>query len=571
MANNNNNNLMLSSEDSSMDFLFDEDDDDFEFDENEKTIFSSDDEVDEPPANEETPIFSGESMPSAPAMNSENSKSLDSKRDEEEDEHRAEDSPILESEEEPITAANSGEDPPSSRVTKSENIEKPITAANSGESPPPSQAMKISRSVDYKRDESGSKVRLIPVSEERIAAANSGECPPSNRAVKSGTKRPCEATLLTESDPKSVEEEEEDEEPITMEDSGSGESPPYNLAVKSVTKKRPCEATISTESEPKRIKTPNSKRVWSEEDEIELLKGMIDFETDSWQKEGFFEAVKKSISFKVTLKQLKDKIRGLKRRYQSKEEKIVKDSSFSRAHEKKCFALSKLIWGKQEERNAIVRKRYDFKANVESKPLLLRRVWSDEDEIAVLKAMVDFETDSWSKEGLYDSVKKAISFKASKMQFKGKVRRLRKRFLLETKNGMDPSSLKDHEKKCFELSKLIWGNSEKVGFLKQESPSPSSNSKKVEDDNTKVSIQESVVESPEHDLLEENGFVVETFVVRLGVNEKHLKRKVSQSPIEDKKRVKGKLKSLQADENECLQRKTDILREVVLYVLARAD
>ncbi|MBA0725579.1 hypothetical protein Golax_022155, partial [Gossypium laxum] len=95
----------------------------------------------------------------------------------------------------------------------------------------------------------------------------------------------------------------------------------------------------------------------------------------------------------------------------------------------------------------------------DAKKLLFQRLFSEDDEIALLKGMLDYSAKTGADphtdmNGFYDFVKKSIHTNVSKVQL------------------MDKS--KAHEQKAFELSKKIWGVSGKV-----ESSTAKSNGKAV--------------------------------------------------------------------------------------------
>ncbi|KAL2335142.1 hypothetical protein Fmac_016355 [Flemingia macrophylla] len=96
---------------------------------------------------------------------------------------------------------------------------------------------------------------------------------------------------------------------------------------------------------------------------------------------------------------------------------------------------------------------------------LFRRVFSDEDEPAILKGMVEFISRTGQDpikypDSFHSSMKKSLQLEASVNQLKEKIRRLRKKFetnLLRAMDGEDPKFFKSHDHTVFELSKKVWG------------------------------------------------------------------------------------------------------------------
>ncbi|CAI8597306.1 unnamed protein product [Vicia faba] len=91
------------------------------------------------------------------------------------------------------------------------------------------------------------------------------------------------------------------------------------------------------------------QRVFNEDDEMAIIKGLYDFitktQTDPFKyHSAFYEFVKKSIHFKVTLEQLRDKIRRLKHKYETKA-KTGKTPNFSKQNDRIIFEFSQKIWG----------------------------------------------------------------------------------------------------------------------------------------------------------------------------------------------------------------------------------
>ncbi|KAL9308752.1 putative transcription factor [Arabidopsis thaliana] len=93
-------------------------------------------------------------------------------------------------------------------------------------------------------------------------------------------------------------------------------------------------------------KKADFQSLWTKEDEISLLQGMIDFKAETGTSahddmNGFFDIAKRYISFDVSKIQFGDKIRGLKKKYFG----VRKKKGLDLDHDKKCLGLAKSIWG----------------------------------------------------------------------------------------------------------------------------------------------------------------------------------------------------------------------------------
>ncbi|GMJ10022.1 hypothetical protein like AT1G61730 [Hibiscus trionum] len=112
------------------------------------------------------------------------------------------------------------------------------------------------------------------------------------------------------------------------------------------------------------------------------------------------------------------------------------------------------------------------KTGEDEKKQLFQRLFSDEDEIAVLKGLLDFlakkEVHPFADpNAFHDFVKDSIHTDVSKAQLMYKARRLRKKFennARRSKDGEDRKFSKPHEQQIFELSKMIWG---KEGIIRK--------------------------------------------------------------------------------------------------------
>ncbi|EOA32851.1 hypothetical protein CARUB_v10016166mg [Capsella rubella] len=127
------------------------------------------------------------------------------------------------------------------------------------------------------------------------------------------------------------------------------------VCVSGEAKKRASEEETSTKdvSAAKRakkdVKKPNNQRLWSEEDEIRVLQGIVDFKSKTGKKatedkSGFYEFIKDSISVEVSLSQCIEKIKTVKRKFMNKRKKGKKPE----AHNLKSFELSEMIWGSDD-------------------------------------------------------------------------------------------------------------------------------------------------------------------------------------------------------------------------------
>ncbi|MED6198331.1 hypothetical protein PIB30_065370 [Stylosanthes scabra] len=110
----------------------------------------------------------------------------------------------------------------------------------------------------------------------------------------------------------------------------------------------------------------------------------------------------------------------------------------------------------------------DQKKSRDESKSLFQRVFSEKDEIGILKGMTEFTSKTGKdphkcSDEFYEFMKgsKLISSNASCNQLKDKIRRLKKKFeniLKKMKNGKGATLSKPHELEAFNLSKNIWGS-----------------------------------------------------------------------------------------------------------------
>ncbi|XP_047342315.1 probable transcription factor At1g11510 [Impatiens glandulifera] len=100
------------------------------------------------------------------------------------------------------------------------------------------------------------------------------------------------------------------------------------------------------------------------------------------------------------------------------------------------------------------------------KKQLFQRLWSEDDEIAIMKGMIEYgekqgiDPASVDMSSFYDFIRKSLHIDASKSQLTEKIRRLKKKYhtnLKKSKNGGDRTFSKVHDQTGYDLSKQIWG------------------------------------------------------------------------------------------------------------------
>ncbi|XP_047942825.1 probable transcription factor At1g11510 [Salvia hispanica] len=109
----------------------------------------------------------------------------------------------------------------------------------------------------------------------------------------------------------------------------------------------------SAEPETSDRKSNPFQRIWSEDDEIVILNGMINylakFKTDPTKDINMFHSfIKEDLQADCSRTQLIDKIRRMRNKF-DKKIKNGKEITFSKPHEQTVYDLSKTIWGNKEK------------------------------------------------------------------------------------------------------------------------------------------------------------------------------------------------------------------------------
>ncbi|XWS27467.1 hypothetical protein CRYUN_Cryun26dG0117500 [Craigia yunnanensis] len=225
------------------------------------------------------------------------------------------------------------------------------------------------------------------------------------------------------------------------------------------------------------------------------------------------------------------------------------------------------------------------KTREDTKKQLFQRLFSEDDEIAVLKGMLEY----FDKKGadpcadmnaFYNFVKKSIHTDVTKAQLMDKIRRLRKKFENNAgkgKMGEDRTFSKPHEQKAFELSKMIWGNDGITG--KVESSAAKSNGKTKGNNKALVELKPELLSSPKKKV--ERGETMEVdkkgskslgsfFYKRFGVaglEEKVLKNGLDMIGEEKRAALEEKWKKLQIAELELFLQRSELIKEHAKLIL----
>ncbi|GMN71256.1 hypothetical protein TIFTF001_055137 [Ficus carica] len=221
-----------------------------------------------------------------------------------------------------------------------------------------------------------------------------------------------------EEEAEEVEEEEEDMEedekvkspvkkkkPTVSRPNDSDNSPPRSPSLASFTvepkKKAPAEPDNKREREPDEKDSSKKKKrkvavaedpkkasgvavvMWSEEDEIALLKGMSHYKAKKGNDPNadmgaFHDFIKEKLNPDITKYKLSEKIRRLKKKYLNNASKIEEDDEdpiFPKPHELRSFQLSKKIWGtdKKDEWMSNKKKKESIPTPIPSTPKTLTK------------------------------------------------------------------------------------------------------------------------------------------------------------------------------------------------------
>ncbi|KAI0502543.1 hypothetical protein KFK09_017496 [Dendrobium nobile] len=127
------------------------------------------------------------------------------------------------------------------------------------------------------------------------------------------------------------------------------------------------------------------RRIWSNEDELALLQGIMEYKEQHriipythMHAESLLKSVRDSLSISVSVNQINDKVRRLKRRYinTSIRQNLAKKSKISDPHNAAAFDLSKKIWDSLKEESILFEKKImlEKKENFNKKKVGLKHI-----------------------------------------------------------------------------------------------------------------------------------------------------------------------------------------------------
>ncbi|KAI4322575.1 hypothetical protein L6164_022253 [Bauhinia variegata] len=214
----------------------------------------------------------------------------------------------------------------------------------------------------------------------------------------------------------------------------------------------------------------------------------------------------------------------------------------------------------------------------------IQRLWSEDDEIAILKGMIEFQSkkgvDPHADMGVFhEFIKKNLNADVSKNQLQDKIRRLKKKYQVNAEkgeNGEDPVFSKPHEHKAFELSKKIWGPGAAAASGKRKA-----NQSKVKNSSTLPSPKREVVEKkkeePSSEINAESEKPCSNYLSELLVSEKLLTPPESVTSLMKEslplietakaKELERKWEKLKEEECQLYLKKIDLIRESAKLVL----
>uniref|UniRef100_A0A5B6YM87 Putative mediator-associated protein 1 n=1 Tax=Davidia involucrata TaxID=16924 RepID=A0A5B6YM87_DAVIN len=215
------------------------------------------------------------------------------------------------------------------------------------------------------------------------------------------------------------------------------------------------------------------------------------------------------------------------------------------------------------------------------KKQLFQRLWSEEDEIAVLNGMIDYTAKKGADpvadmNAFHDFIKNKLHIiNVSKTQLSDKVRRLKKKYENNArkgkKGGGERTLSKPHDQKAYELSKKIWGRGEALPNANGGDVGGIDNEKEKKNQNESISRPLGLNGSKEASKLEvEQDATLPWLVPRIG--DSRLEEEIIRDGLEliegtERQELEEKWKHLRVEEVELYLKRVELIREQTKLVL----
>ncbi|KAK7364916.1 hypothetical protein VNO80_13662 [Phaseolus coccineus] len=251
------------------------------------------------------------------------------------------------------------EDPPTASSSESEEDDnQPRSSQPHAPPPPPPPVAAAQVSSSGEEDDSSEE------DEEQRSTLPASANPPSNPHPKSSSSDSDTDSEPTRAKPKPKPKPTDQLQPQNQAQRSSSQVKPVS--------KRPTHKTDPKRAKKKRADAPSSsvandateedgkksggqtkmfQRIWSHEDEVGILKGILEFISRTGQDpykyaDAFHNFIKKSLHVEVSSLQLKEKIRRMKKRFETHMERQMqrKEPRLLKPHDQTLFEFSKKIW-----------------------------------------------------------------------------------------------------------------------------------------------------------------------------------------------------------------------------------
>lgn len=203
------------------------------------------------------------------------------------------------------------------------------------------------------------------------------------------------------------------------------------------------------------------------------------------------------------------------------------------------------------------------------------KLWSEQDELAILKGALDFTSKTGQDpfktmfaNAFLDFIKKSLHVEVSPSQLKDKLKKLKIKFRTNAakgENGEGPTFLKPHDRKVFQLSKKVWGNEIGAGA----NGSAAQNTKKKE---TQTQARSSNVASEKMQIVPKadsgsESLLLSSYKAGVKMNENDLKRAVELIGESKRAELEGRWKKLQLAEMELLANRSKLIADQTRLIL----